>query len=89
MNNHEENVRNRRCRIDARALYMAMESVETLVTLVIDEAAQAIELSSLIPLRSSTTQCVMVGDPQQLPPTVISPDVSLNIPGFAYNAYIS
>lgn len=44
--------------------------------LVIDEAAQAIELSSLIPLKSSGTQCVMVGDPQQLPPTVISPEVS-------------
>ncbi|KAG8831893.1 DEAD-box type RNA helicase [Serendipita sp. 399] len=39
---------------------------------IIDEAAQAIELSSLIPLKFSSDRCVMVGDPQQLPPTVIS-----------------
>jgi senataxin len=44
---------------------------------VIDEAAQSIELSSLIPLKFNCTRCVMVGDPQQLPPTVISQDVSL------------
>ncbi|EJD50704.1 hypothetical protein AURDEDRAFT_83748 [Auricularia subglabra TFB-10046 SS5] len=41
-------------------------------TVVIDEAAQSIELSSLIPLRYGCKRCVMVGDPQQLPPTVIS-----------------
>lgn len=45
--------------------------------MVIDEAAQAIELSSLIPLKYGCSKCVMVGDPQQLPPTVISQDVSL------------
>ncbi|KAF9046447.1 SEN1 N terminal-domain-containing protein [Panaeolus papilionaceus] len=40
---------------------------------IIDEAAQSIELSSLIPLRFECQRCVMVGDPQQLPPTVLSP----------------
>ncbi|KZT73806.1 hypothetical protein DAEQUDRAFT_355275 [Daedalea quercina L-15889] len=40
--------------------------------IVIDEAAQAIELSSLIPLKYNCKHCVMVGDPQQLPPTVKS-----------------
>ncbi|KAF8895534.1 SEN1 N terminal-domain-containing protein [Infundibulicybe gibba] len=39
---------------------------------IIDEAAQAIELSSLIPLRYRCARCIMVGDPQQLPPTVLS-----------------
>ncbi|CAL1713074.1 unnamed protein product [Somion occarium] len=48
---------------------------------VIDEAAQAIELSSLIPMKYSCIRCVMVGDPQQLPPTVISQEASK----FAYN----
>jgi senataxin len=43
--------------------------------IVIDEAAQAIELSSLIPLKYGCSKCVMVGDPQQLPPTVISQEV--------------
>ncbi len=43
---------------------------------IIDEAAQAIELSSLIPLKYRCTRCVMVGDPQQLPPTVLSTEVS-------------
>ncbi len=41
-------------------------------TVVIDEAAQAVELSSMIPLRYGCKQCIMVGDPNQLPPTVIS-----------------
>ena len=50
---------------------------------IIDEAAQAIELSSIIPLKYRTNRCVMVGDPQQLPPTVLSQEVgfvrSLNV----------
>jgi senataxin len=61
---------------------------------IIDEAAQAIELSSLIPLKFRCKRCIMVGgmlnvckdfllnlilslDPQQLPPTVLSQEVSL------------
>ncbi|KIK69521.1 hypothetical protein GYMLUDRAFT_33895 [Collybiopsis luxurians FD-317 M1] len=48
---------------------------------IIDEAAQAIELSSLIPLKYKCNRCVMVGDPQQLPPTVISMEASK----FQYN----
>lgn len=43
---------------------------------IIDEAAQAVELSSMIPLKYRSTRCVMVGDPQQLPPTVISQEAS-------------
>jgi senataxin len=42
---------------------------------VIDEAAQAIELSTLIPMKYRWKRCVMVGDPQQLPPTVLSMEV--------------
>lgn len=61
-------------------------------TVIIDEAAQAIELSSLIPLKYRCRKCIMVGgksshctiimrliflsDPQQLPPTVISEKAS-------------
>ena len=41
-------------------------------TVVIDEAAQAVELDTLIPLRYGCQRCIMVGDPKQLPPTVIS-----------------
>ncbi|KAJ3568749.1 hypothetical protein NP233_g5511 [Leucocoprinus birnbaumii] len=39
---------------------------------IIDEAAQAIELSTLIPLKYRCQRCILVGDPQQLPPTVLS-----------------
>ncbi|XP_022716392.1 helicase SEN1-like isoform X3 [Durio zibethinus] len=42
---------------------------------VIDEAAQALEPASLIPLqllKSRGTKCIMVGDPKQLPATVLS-----------------
>ncbi|KAF8843323.1 hypothetical protein BDN67DRAFT_945625 [Paxillus ammoniavirescens] len=50
------------------------ESIEQLEfeMIIIDEAAQAIELTSLIPLKFHTPKCIMVGDPQQLPPTVLS-----------------
>ncbi|KDQ62427.1 hypothetical protein JAAARDRAFT_121642 [Jaapia argillacea MUCL 33604] len=49
--------------------------------IIIDEAAQAIELSSLIPLKYRCKRCIMVGDPMQLPPTVISQEASK----FLYN----
>ncbi|KAG2010053.1 RNA helicase [Coprinopsis cinerea AmutBmut pab1-1] len=45
---------------------------QTFEMVIIDEAAQAVELSSLIPLKYESKRCIMVGDPQQLPPTVIS-----------------
>eukprot|EP00029_Vermamoeba_vermiformis_P006270 TRINITY_DN2409_c0_g1_i4.p1 TRINITY_DN2409_c0_g1~~TRINITY_DN2409_c0_g1_i4.p1 ORF type:complete len:905 (-),score=247.83 TRINITY_DN2409_c0_g1_i4:1025-3715(-) len=41
-------------------------------TVIIDEAAQAVELSTLIPLRYNCKRCIMVGDPNQLPATVLS-----------------
>jgi senataxin len=41
-------------------------------TVVIDEAAQAVEMDTLIPLRYGCQRCILVGDPNQLPPTVIS-----------------
>ena len=44
----------------------------TFDTVVIDEAAQTVEPSTLIPLRYECMRCIMVGDPKQLPPTVLS-----------------
>ncbi|KAJ1564797.1 DEAD-box type RNA helicase, partial [Cladochytrium tenue] len=41
-------------------------------TVIIDEACQSVELSSLIPLRYNVKKCILVGDPKQLPPTVLS-----------------
>ncbi|XP_053991776.1 uncharacterized protein LOC128883443 [Hylaeus volcanicus] len=40
--------------------------------IIIDEAAQAVELSTLIPLRLEPLRIVLIGDPQQLPATVLS-----------------
>jgi senataxin len=40
--------------------------------LIVDEAAQSVELSTLVPLRLGIRQAVLVGDPQQLPATVFS-----------------
>lgn len=42
-------------------------------TVIIDEAAQAVEASTLIPLLYNCKRLVLVGDPKQLPPTVLSP----------------
>ncbi|CAD6935669.1 unnamed protein product [Tilletia controversa] len=41
-------------------------------TVIIDEAAQAVELETLIPLRFDCQRCILVGDQNQLPPTVLS-----------------
>ncbi|PWW78380.1 hypothetical protein C7212DRAFT_351169 [Tuber magnatum] len=41
-------------------------------TVIIDEAAQSVELSALIPLKFGCEKCILVGDPKQLPPTVLS-----------------
>jgi len=38
----------------------------------IDEACQSVELETLIPLCLGAKRCVLIGDPQQLPATVIS-----------------
>lgn len=44
----------------------------TFETVIVDEAAQSIEISSLIPLKYDCKRCILVGDPNQLPPTVLS-----------------
>ncbi|KAK4706046.1 hypothetical protein P7C70_g162, partial [Phenoliferia sp. Uapishka_3] len=41
-------------------------------TVIVDEAGQAVEPSVFIPLQFRCTHCVLVGDPKQLPPTVVS-----------------
>ncbi|WBW71087.1 ATP-dependent 5' to 3' DNA/RNA helicase Sen1 [Schizosaccharomyces osmophilus] len=41
-------------------------------TVIIDEAAQAVELDTIIPLRYGAKKCILVGDPNQLPPTVLN-----------------
>lgn len=47
-----------------------------LETVIIDEAAQCVEMSSLIPLKYGCVKCIMVGDPKQLPPTVFSKEAA-------------
>lgn len=46
-------------------------------TVIIDEAAQAVELETLIPLQYRCEQCIMIGDPQQLPATVFAKNTFL------------
>jgi len=41
-------------------------------TVLVDEAAQAVEVSALIPLRYACRRLILVGDPKQLPATVFS-----------------
>lgn len=41
-------------------------------TVIVDEAAQCVEMSALIPLKYGCAKCILVGDPKQLPPTVFS-----------------
>lgn len=41
-------------------------------TVIIDEASQGVELSTLIPLKLGCRRLILVGDPKQLPATVLS-----------------
>ncbi|KAF2762403.1 hypothetical protein EJ05DRAFT_533967 [Pseudovirgaria hyperparasitica] len=45
-------------------------------TVVVDEAAQCVEMSAIIPLKYGCSKCILVGDPKQLPPTVFSKQAS-------------
>ncbi|KAF1977734.1 tRNA-splicing endonuclease-like protein [Bimuria novae-zelandiae CBS 107.79] len=45
-------------------------------TVIVDEAAQCVEMSALIPLKYSCAKCILVGDPKQLPPTVFSKEAA-------------
>ncbi|KAI5154428.1 hypothetical protein NEPAR06_1113 [Nematocida parisii] len=47
--------------------------------LIIDEACQATEPSTLIPLRALPSKLILVGDPMQLPPTIISQEKELTL----------
>jgi hypothetical protein len=66
---------------DADVLFCTLSGAghEALVSLnldfdavIVDEATQATELQTLIPLKYKSKLCVLVGDPKQLPATVIS-----------------
>ncbi|RKP04478.1 AAA domain-containing protein, partial [Thamnocephalis sphaerospora] len=41
-------------------------------TVIVDEASQSVELSTLIPMQYGCRRCILVGDQNQLPPTVLS-----------------
>ena len=43
-----------------------------ITTVIIDEAAQCLEVDFLIPLRFSCNKIIQVGDPEQLPATILS-----------------
>lgn len=60
------------CTLSASGQDMFPQLSQAFQTVIIDEAAQAVELSALIPLKYGAQRAVLVGDPQQLPPTVLS-----------------
>ncbi|OAO17990.1 tRNA splicing endonuclease [Blastocystis sp. ATCC 50177/Nand II] len=47
-------------------------------TLIVDEACQATEVSTLIPLLLNPEKCILIGDPRQLPATVLSENTQNN-----------
>jgi len=55
--------------VNARRAFSASKPFKTII---VDEACQANELTTLIPLSYNQTHCVLVGDPLQLPATVKS-----------------
>nr|UXY88380.1 component of a tRNA splicing complex, sen1 [Cryptomonas curvata] len=56
----------------ACAGYSIFDQTKSFEVVIIDEAAQAIEIDTLIPLRSTCKKLVMIGDVQQLPATIFS-----------------
>ena len=51
----------------------AVRRVQNFPICVVDEAAQCVEPSTLVPLRLGVRHLILVGDPKQLPATVASP----------------
>lgn len=62
------------CTLSMAASQVIQRSSAAFRVVIIDEAAQAVEPSTLIPLTYGCTRLVMVGDPCQLPATVQSMD---------------
>ncbi|EJW02168.1 hypothetical protein EDEG_03389 [Edhazardia aedis USNM 41457] len=58
--------------LSASAMENLIEDNLKIDMVIIDEACQCIETSALIPLKYNPKKLILVGDPQQLPPTVIS-----------------
>ena len=54
----------------------ALDDTLKFEVIVVDEAAQSVELSNIIPLRFGSSQCVLVGDPQQLSATTFQTQTS-------------
>ena len=50
----------------------AVESANKFEVIVIDEAAQSSEMSTLVSLQLGTSHCILIGDPQQLPATIFN-----------------
>lgn len=57
--------------LSSSALLFAVRDLQV-KTVIIDEASQCAEPAALIPLQFGSTNCIQVGDAQQLPPTVIA-----------------
>ncbi|XP_076359701.1 LOW QUALITY PROTEIN: uncharacterized protein LOC143252039 [Tachypleus tridentatus] len=60
------------CRMNALEVAYGKESKVHFTCCIVDEASQCSEPEMLIPLQYGITKLVLVGDPQQLPATVIS-----------------
>ena len=60
------------CTLSMSASFAILRSRCQFATVIIDEAAQAVEPSTIIPLNYGARRLVMVGDPCQLPATVLS-----------------
>jgi senataxin len=56
----------------ACASYNFLNKIKKKEILIIDEAAQAIELSTLAPIRNTCQRLILIGDIQQLPATIFS-----------------
>lgn len=66
--------------------HASLESTNFICT-IIDEAVQATEPSVLIALRRGCQQCIMVGDPQQLPATVMSNTLTASKCGYSRSIF--
>jgi senataxin len=51
-----------------------LKNIKSVDTLIVDEAGQAVEAETLIPMRLDPEKVLLIGDIQQLPATVISQD---------------
>ncbi|CAG9329047.1 unnamed protein product [Blepharisma stoltei] len=66
------------CTLSGAGSYIVTQNINSVDYLIIDEACQSLELSTLIPFQYNPKSVILIGDPKQLPATTFSEKSKIN-----------